>query len=135
MICRNCGKENAGAVCCTDCGAQMNGAEKADFLPPPRYVPPEMPKIPEGYRPMGPWGYFGWRLLFAIPVVGLVLLIVFACGAGSNRNLRNFARSYFAALLVAALLAGVGVLALLVMDISFADVICAVKGAIAPLFQ
>ncbi len=56
--------------------------------------------IPIEYKPLGAWAYFGWNLLFAIPLVGFILLIVFACGATSNINLRNYARSYFCALLI-----------------------------------
>ncbi len=32
----------------------------------------------ERFRPLSPWAYFGYGLLFAIPIVGLVLLIVFS---------------------------------------------------------
>lgn len=56
--------------------------------------------IPEEYRPISMWGYFGYQLLFSIPCVGFVLLIVFAAGGAKNINLRNFARSYFCFLLV-----------------------------------
>lgn len=51
--------------------------------------------IPEEYRPISMWGYFGYELLFSIPCVGLILLIVFSFGGTKNVNLRNFARSYF----------------------------------------
>lgn len=50
--------------------------------------------LPAQYRPLSPWAYFGYQLLFSIPVVGLVFLIVFACSR-ANINRRNFARSYF----------------------------------------
>lgn len=75
------------------------------------YAPaPEKPVIPPEYRPIGPWGYFGWQLLFAIPIVGFILLIVFACGAVSNINLKNFARSYFCGLLIFAIIVTVFVI-------------------------
>lgn len=60
---------------------------------------PQQPYIPEEYRPIGMWGYFGYELLFAIPFVGFILLIVFSFAA-SNKNLRNFARSYFCVLII-----------------------------------
>lgn len=47
------------------------------------------------YKPISMWGYFGYELLFSIPIVGFILLIVFSVGGSSNKNLRNFARSYF----------------------------------------
>lgn len=50
--------------------------------------------LPEQYRPLSPWAYFGLQLLFSVPVVGLVFLIVFSVSRG-NINRRNFARSYF----------------------------------------
>lgn len=56
--------------------------------------------IPEEYKPIGMWGYFGYQILFAIPLVGFILLIVFAFGGSKNRNLRNFARSYFCWLII-----------------------------------
>ena len=51
-------------------------------------------KIPEEYRPISMWGYFGYEILFSIPVIGFIFLIVFAIGA-KNVNKKNFARSYF----------------------------------------
>ena len=50
--------------------------------------------IPEEYRPISMWGYFGYELLFSIPVIGFICLIVFALGS-KNVNKKNFARSYF----------------------------------------
>lgn len=54
----------------------------------------EILNLPERYRPLSAWAYFGYTILFAIPVVGLILLIIFALSSG-NVNRRNFARSYF----------------------------------------
>ena len=54
-----------------------------------------MNNIPIEYKPISAWGYFGYQLLFAVPLVGLILLIVFSLGGTRNINLRNFARSYF----------------------------------------
>ena len=56
--------------------------------------------IPEKYRPISAWGYFGYNLLFLIPIAGFILLIVFSFD-NSNINHRNYARSYFCALLLA----------------------------------
>lgn len=56
--------------------------------------------IPEEYRPIGAWGYFGYQLLFAIPCIGFIFLCVFALGGTKNINLKNFARSYFCVLLL-----------------------------------
>lgn len=51
--------------------------------------------IPKEYEPISMWGYFGYELLFSIPVIGFIVLLVFAFGGSSNINVRNFARSYF----------------------------------------
>ena len=68
------------------------------------------------FRPLSPWAYLGYSILFAIPFVGFVLLIVFSIIEG-NVNRRNFARSYFCGLLIAialfmffALTGGIGAL-------------------------
>ena len=50
--------------------------------------------IPEEYRPISMWGYFGYEILFSIPVIGFICLIVMAL-ASKNVNKKNFARSYF----------------------------------------
>lgn len=50
--------------------------------------------IPSEYRPLSPWAYFGYNILFCIPVVGLICLFIFAFDK-SNINRRNYARSFF----------------------------------------
>lgn len=60
--------------------------------------------IPEEYRPISMWGYFGYEILFSIPCIGLILLIVFSLGGTKNVNLRNFARSYFCFLIIVVVL-------------------------------
>lgn len=61
--------------------------------------------IPEEYRPISMWGYFGYEILFSIPCVGFILLLVFSFGGTKNQNLRNFARSYFCFLIVMIIIA------------------------------
>ena len=58
----------------------------------------------EEYRPISAWGYFGYEILFAIPVLGVILAIVFSFTA-RNRNLKNFARSQFCFLIIVIILA------------------------------
>lgn len=55
--------------------------------------------IPEKFRPMGAWSFFGWSLLFSIPFVGFILVIVFS-SIQTNICRRNFARAYLCALMV-----------------------------------
>ncbi len=60
---------------------------------------PREVSIPEDYEPIGMWGYFGYQILFGIPLVGWILCISFALMA-HNHNLRNFARSQFCVLII-----------------------------------
>lgn len=56
--------------------------------------------VPPQYKPLGAWAYFGYSLLFSIPLLGFILLIVFSF-SDSNINRRNFARSYWCIYLIA----------------------------------
>ena len=63
----------------------------------------EIQQLPEKFRPLSMWGYFGYMILFSIPLVGLVALIVFSL-SDANINRRNFARSYFCFLIIIVIL-------------------------------
>lgn len=73
----------------------------------------ELQHLPEAYRPLSPWTYFGLGILYSLPLVGWIFLIVHAVGS-MNINRRNYARSYFCAYVLAiiliAVLAAMGVL-------------------------
>ena len=56
-------------------------------------------KIPEEYTPISMWGYFGYEILFSIPLIGWICVIIFAISA-PNHNLKNFARSQFCFLII-----------------------------------
>jgi hypothetical protein len=49
---------------------------------------------PYRFRPLSPWAYVGYALLFSIPVIGWLILIIFTFSR-SNINRRSFARSYW----------------------------------------
>ena len=55
--------------------------------------------LPNEYRPLSAWAYFGYNLLFSIPLIGFILLIIFSFDS-SNINRRNYARSFFCGLLI-----------------------------------
>lgn len=55
--------------------------------------------VPEEYKPLGMWSYFLWQILFALPIIGFILVIIQALAA-NNKNLKNFARSYFCVLII-----------------------------------
>lgn len=57
------------------------------------------------YTPITMWGYFGYEILFAIPLIGWIFLLVYAFGATSNINVKNFARSYFCLYIIVAVIA------------------------------
>lgn len=63
--------------------------------------------IPEKYRPITMWGYFGLEILFSIPIVGFIFLIVFALGGTRNVNKKNFARSYFCFVIIFVVIAAI----------------------------
>ena len=54
------------------------------------------PVYTEENKPISMWGYVGWEIVFALPLVGLILAIVFSFGGTHNINLKNFARGKFA---------------------------------------
>ena len=66
----------------------------------------EISRLPEKYRPLSAWAYWGLTILFSVPVVGFIFLIIFALN-GSNINRRSFARSYFCVLTLAAIIIAV----------------------------
>lgn len=52
------------------------------------------------YTPIGMWGYFGYNILFLIPLIGFILMLIFSFGGTNNVNLRNYARSQFCWLII-----------------------------------
>lgn len=62
-------------------------------------------QLREEWKPLGAWKFFGYTLLFALPLIGFVCAFVCAFSA-KNLNLRNLARSYFIWLLLGAVVIG-----------------------------
>lgn len=63
-------------------------------------------KGPEEFRPLSPWAYFGYSGLFTVPFIGLIVNLVF-CFSSENINRRNYARSFWCAYLLAAIIIAV----------------------------
>lgn len=51
------------------------------------------------WTPITMWGYFGYQLIFSIPIVGLIMAIIWSFSA-KNQNLKNYARSQFCWLII-----------------------------------
>ena len=66
----------------------------------------ELQHLPEAYRPLSPWSYFGLGILYSLPLVGWIFLIVHAIGS-TYLNRRNYARSYFCVYVLAIILIAV----------------------------
>ena len=60
----------------------------------------------EEFRPLSPWAYFGYSVLFTVPFIGLIVTLVF-CFSSENINRRNYARSFWCAYLLAAIIIAV----------------------------
>lgn len=67
----------------------------------------EQKNIPDEYKPISMWGYFGYQILFSIPIIGFILLLVFSFGGTQNKNLKNYARSYFCFMILAIILVAI----------------------------
>ena len=38
----------------------------------------EQKNIPDEYKPISMWGYFGYEILFSIPIIGFIFILVFS---------------------------------------------------------
>ena len=69
---------------------------------PPAYTPPPQQNynqpqnygsVPANRQPLGIGSYIGMFILTAIPIVGFIMLMVWAFGGGVNLNKKNYARA------------------------------------------
>lgn len=76
------------------------------------YLPPQPPgadfsarpvtdakDLPAQFKPIGAWGYVGYDILFALPLIGFILIIVFAV-SGAKVNRQKYARAQLCKLLL-----------------------------------
>lgn len=114
--CPNCGAAvNASDAFCISCGKAIPAPAPQPAPQPaapmninysPNYTAPvTADQLPPQFRPLSPWAYWGLTLLYGVPIVGLVFLIVFSFSKG-NINRRNFSRSFFCWLIIAAIVIG-----------------------------
>lgn len=101
----------------------------------PVYAPPqnayeaaEKPPAKGGkYAPVGAFGYIGYMILFAIPILGLILQFMWAFDKSGNVNRRGLARAYLILMLISlalviflAVVFG-GAVKILLQDIDFSN--------------
>ncbi|MDR0531325.1 MAG: zinc ribbon domain-containing protein [Oscillospiraceae bacterium] len=127
IICTSCGGSIPdGVKFCTVCGAPAPiAAPQPAYQPVPQpaaqpalqpvYQPARQSEAPPAkgsiYAPIGALGYIGYFILFAIPVLGLVLALVWGLGkGGGNVNRRGLARAMFVFQLLAILVLIVGLI-------------------------
>ena len=108
MYCSNCGTQIPDdSTFCSHCGNNVNpGSSRSqndNYSERVVYREVSESSLPEKYKPLSAWAYFGYGLLFAIPIVGLICLIVFSFN-DKNINRRNYARSFWCFILVAVIL-------------------------------
>ena len=130
-FCTDCGANVPdGKKFCTDCGKPMSPAPPPAQEPArPQAVhtavaaPPVQPVVyaqageqppPQGspFAVMSVGGFIGSSILMAIPVIGWIICIVWACGGCKNHNRRNLAR---ATLIFAAIAVVLGLIAFFTM--------------------
>lgn len=58
--------------------------------------------IPAEYKPVNMWGYYGLSILLKLPVIGFICTFIFAF-APKNKNIKNYARSYFCEWIITAI--------------------------------
>ena len=114
-FCTNCGATlSDDRKFCTECGTPLPDAPAAEpaaalaaapipaapapaATPAPAAQPPYAGEIPPAkgskFEPITTKGYIGIMLLMCIPIVGLILMIVWACGGCKKINKKNFARA------------------------------------------
>lgn len=68
----------------------------------------ELPKKPEKITPLPVWKYIGIFLIMSIPLLGFIMLFVWAFGSSFNKNTRNYARAFLIMLLISVILMIVG---------------------------
>ena len=76
----------------------------------------EIQELDSKYRPIGAWGYFGYNLLFSLPLIGFICLLIF-CFSDANINRRSYARSFFCAALIGLIVLVIAIVLLIVSGV------------------
>ena len=78
----------------------MDNQQQAPY-PPQNPYPPQAPfpmtqnAPPKNspYAVVGAWGFVGYAIVMALPIIGLIMAIVWAVSTSGSLNRRNFARA------------------------------------------
>lgn len=89
--------------------AQYNAPPPQAYQSPPRQQyyqqPPPAYNAAGNTAPMSVGQYIGTIILFMIPLVGFILMLVWAFGSDVNLNKKNFSRAYLIMMLIGIVLA------------------------------
>ena len=125
-FCTECGAPlKEGATFCSACGAKAPAEKKPEAAPETPAAPQPVYQTQQTYTPSAPAAqpvstayYFWMMLLFAVPVIGLIVCLVTAF-SGEDASRKNFSRAVHIWILVA-----------IVLSIIVAIAIAAVGGSI-----
>ena len=125
-FCTECGAPlKEGATFCSACGAKAPAEKKPEAAPETPAAPQPVYQTQQTYTPSAPAAqpvstayYFWMMILFAVPVIGLIVCLVTAF-SGEDASRKNFSRAALIWILVA-----------IVLSIIVAIAIAAVGGSI-----
>ena len=117
MFCTKCSsKIPDGSIFCPECGQRLNTAQAVPQIPPrqtPQYAQPQpqprpgvsrqVPQVPvldPQSAPLTTGNFFWMPVILAIPVVGLIVLLVWAFSKSANLNRKHYARATLIWLLI-----------------------------------
>ena len=119
QFCNTCGNSmDANAAFCTNCGAKPGQPGNVA----PTYAPPVYAQPVQSYpnygaansQPLSVGQFIGMLIIMAIPLVGFIMMLVWAFGSNVNKNKKNYA--------IATLIVGIvgGILVAIFSSILFA---------------
>lgn len=113
--CTTCGNSmDANAAFCPNCGAKPGQQPYTNSAPnyaPPVYAQPVQPYYPNNdainSQPLGVGQYIVMFILMGIPLVGFILMLVWAFGSNVNKNKKNYARATLIVGIIGGILAAI----------------------------
>ena len=155
-FCTECGKEIAdGVAFCTECGTKapadpatattetVTEAKDTKVETPVVHTPPAQsyqaqqtytqPAPDPTSKVVGTGAYFGLMLLFALPIIGIISVIVMASKA-KNKNIKNFAKANLIWAIIAVILSISVIVGIIALGNSFMEYIRqALEGSLGDL--